>query len=301
MQAFENQERRLFIEISRGYSEILFKNNVFFIKHLSNEDYLDIENEAKRRASIEKTEGLPTEMEEVSFLIATGSWQEEKEKQIKEIKSNIEDFENTLSAVSGQFLIQCKENIRNEKERLERIEEEKNSLMGMTVESFYEREFNSLFFQKSIFQDKLFFTPLVYDDVYFEDYSDLVQAYNSISSHINENVIKKLSISSFFRVYWSYIEDPKSFFNRNVYELTVFQSKLLFYAKIFKSIFENFDVPEHLRDDADSVLSWHESESRKRKMESQKKSHSAPKPQSRGGPQKIQYGDNMPLGSMLDF
>ena len=58
---------------------------------------------------------------------------------------------------------------------------------------------------------------------------------------------------------------PHKFFDKPVYELTFFQVNLINYAQLINRILQNYDVPDHLRNDAKGLIAFAESENKKRK------------------------------------
>ena len=71
--------RKIFRDISRGYSEIKFRGSPVFIKHLTNHDQVDLDDVYSKFYDHALSRGLPTEEEKLEQLIEDELWSKGKE------------------------------------------------------------------------------------------------------------------------------------------------------------------------------------------------------------------------------
>lgn len=260
----------IFIDIKNGFSKINYKDSVLYIKHLCINDLEFIENDKKKFIKKAKEKGLKTKKEIEQDLISQGAWSPNEDVLI-ELKTN--ELKNLKKTKKNLFL---ESDISNIDKKIKTIEEdlnnkakEKESLFFNTAEKYSDRKSNENFLKKSLFKDselkELFFTDEDFEYIDNLELSKLFNSYSTINEKFSNKNIKKVSICPLFKSYFNlFHKDLSNFFQAPPLELTFFQVNLLNYAKMFQNIFENYEVPEDIQDDAEAILKFVEESNNKK-------------------------------------
>lgn len=236
----------------------------FFIKHFSNVDNAEIEQEYSRVYTLAIDNDLPTlEQREVEIL-ENKYWDKAKVDKIRDIERFIPNLrltkskllrDNDKDAVQKQI-----DDAENELLKLRLI---KNALIGSTAESFASKKVNEHFIYQAIFDGPDLktkkFTNADYDELDESDIRDLVDLYNNSLEKFNERIIKKLSISpQFCNAFHLSNDNPFTFYGKPIIHLTFYQIDLFAHAKYYKSIIQNSTqkVPQEVLNDPDKLIDW---------------------------------------------
>ena len=258
--------RRAFNDISLGYSKTTLFGRAVYIKHLSYGD--QIENDAKKDEFYKhaKDQGLFTIEDKLKILREDGSWTEKDEKELiaheRQIKELVEGKKKNMKMPS--LVKSYNDMIKKEEEAYQEKQIKKRRLLGLTCESYSERELNDYYIYSNIFSDKqmtvLFFTSTEFDYLNESQIDEVTSAYNKVMEMCSENNIKKLAIQPFFQNYFSLTGDNFSqFFGKPICSMTFFQVRLISLGAHFRSIFSNHDIakfPKNVMDDPDLLIDY---------------------------------------------
>ena len=92
--------KRIFLDISRGFSACKYKETTYYIKHLSSEDYIDLSDKEEEFYQKAIKRGLPTEKEALEEAIKEGLWTSEDDDFLetqKMCKTKVKRVYKTLS------------------------------------------------------------------------------------------------------------------------------------------------------------------------------------------------------------
>ena len=124
---------------------------------------------------------------------------------------------------------------------------EKARLLGLTCESYAERQLNDYYIFMNLFSNKELSEPLFPHEEfdYFDDakVTQIVADYNAALEPCSDYYIKKLAMEPFFQNYLNITgENLYFFFAKPISSLTFFQVRLLNHGQHFRSIYQNNDI-----------------------------------------------------------
>ena len=92
-QSQQSKYKKAFRDIKNGFSEIKVLENLFYLKHLSLEDQVDIDQIYDYYFEEAKSRGVPTNDETLKRLIEEKQWTNRQESLIKQEEDLIENFQ----------------------------------------------------------------------------------------------------------------------------------------------------------------------------------------------------------------
>ena len=250
--------QRAFSDIYRGYSEIFWRGKKFFIKHLDqfdrtqiDEDYLSLFNRIKGK-------GIPTTEEKLKTLDEQKLWTKDDEKFLVNQKSYLSTLRKTKEKLAYDYQIRDINKQISEAENKILIETiKKNNLLGQTCENFVDNKMQSSYIKVCLFNDaelkEKSFSEEELNELEQEEIDELTGLYIFKLNNFSEDNLKKIAISRFFTAFY-YISDRVSdFFKKPLFELSFNQINLVNYGNYYKSIFENYQIPEDIRKNPDLI------------------------------------------------
>jgi hypothetical protein len=271
--------RRAFNDISLGYSRETLNGRTIYIKHLNYADQTD--NDAKREEFYNEaaTQGLQNNEQKLATLIDGGMWSDKQEKEIAAAKGQITALlEGKQKNMSMPSLVQHYTDMIKKEEALylEKVNA-RNRLLGLTCETYADRQLNDYYIYSNLFKDSALTTPFFaqneFDYLTEAEMEEVTKAYNRAIDVCSENNIKKLAIQPFFQNYFGLTGDNLGqFFGKPICSLTFFQVRLLGCGAHFRHIFSSNDVskfPKNVQDDPD-LLSEYAAAAKRGKDEMQK-------------------------------
>lgn len=256
-----------FSEILNGYSIISWNNKQIFVKHFNSLDTAFFDAKRAEFFSKAKEDGLLTLKEKESLLIEQNIWTEKQEKDIKEL----EGFIRTLNKTKEKQVLQknidlYNKQIKDENERLTKLKLEKDEIIGLTAESFADRELSDIYIYKALYQDSSFTSSFFAHDEfdYFEKdiIIELIKKYNEVVVKFSDNTLKKISISpQFYNLFTLSDGDIFKFYGKPIINLTFYQLDVFRHALFFKKMFSNLQTtpPEDVMEDPDKLVEWYNS------------------------------------------
>ena len=147
--------RKIFRDIVRGYSILKENETLFFAKHLTVQDQVDLDEVYSHHYTIAQARGLPTEAEASLHLKKEGLWTEEEDRECFQKEVYIENLIATKkSLVLKSQLDRQNELIEEESKLLEKINSKKRTLMGVTCESYSDLKVNDHYIINSLLDVK---------------------------------------------------------------------------------------------------------------------------------------------------
>ena len=272
--------RKAFRDIAVGYTHGVFLSRAGYVKHLSYADQISFDSIREDFIATAKREGALTDEERVAQMKRDGSWSDTKDKEIRDCQMMIDGIiegkkkNMKMPSLVKRYNEQLKE---QEKIRADKMRE-KAALMGLTCESYADREVNDHFIFSNLFSDKALEKPL-FSDGEFQYMADremnqLIADYNEAMDGCSSQNIKKLAMQGFFQEYFGLTgENISQFFGRPICQMTFMQVKLLSYGRHFLNIYQNQDVskfPQSVMEDPDLLTDYAAAASRgKEEMQKQ--------------------------------
>ncbi len=257
--------RRAFIDIINGWTSIKLWGQTVYLRHLTHRDHLDLEELQNRFYEEAVAEGLSDAKTRDAHLRSIGHWDDKKERAILDQAAYVNGMTmNKKNVHLPSLLEKIEEQLKNEKEKLAILENEKAELVGLTAEIFASRRCNDYYVIRSLYRDpackQSLFDEATYDDLSDDEVSLIVRAYNQAVDVCSDRAIKKLCIQDFYQSYYYLCEDDfYQFFGRPIADFTFYQIKLANYSRYFKQILEGVDLntlPEKVRDEPDDLISY---------------------------------------------
>ena len=254
--------RRIFCDIVRGYSKTSFGKKDVFIKHLTTHDQVDLEDIEEDYFNKARARGVPTEKESIDLLIKDGNWSEDDDLEIERNKLYIEQLSQGKQQLMLKSQIDAQDKlIENEGQKLYKLLESKEELVGRTCEKYAKQRINDHYISRSFHNDSelenRLFTEKEFEEVGYNDLAKLVGLHNEQFSLFSESNIQQMVLEDFFFPYMPFCEDTVQFFGISAASLTHNQLKLILFSRVFKSIFDNTeDIPDSIKKDPKALMDF---------------------------------------------
>ncbi len=252
--------RLAFSDICKGYSLLNYEGSLFYIKHITHHDQVDVESYYDSMYELAVRRGLPTEKDKLEWLDKNKVWTRADNDKLNTQRVYVDNLEKSKKnyPIKSQ-LDQHKKLLEEEKINLAKMIHKKNSLLGLTCELFAARRESDYYIYLSLYKDNKLLTPVFTRDEFSNltdlELDNLSEAYTSITNRFNIQNIKKISIATFFLSYYLLCADnPTHFFGKPLCELTYNQLNLLSYAGYFNRILSSLPaVSDDIRNDPDKL------------------------------------------------
>lgn len=261
-QSQQSKYKKAFRDIKNGFSEIKVLENLFYLKHLSLEDQVDIDQIYDYYFNEAKSRGVPTNDETLKRLIEEKQWSNRQESLIKQEEDFIENLNKQKKVLYLRSEIQrLNTDIESAQKRLNDLKNTKASFFNRTAESYAEERVNDFYILKCLYKDKKLnqaaFEESQFDNIDSETLTCIIKQYSEVYKNINDNTIQFLVLQDFFNLYMPFAENPTEFYGKSVSELTYNQIKLLIYARFFKNVFQQNDkMPQEIKNDPDKIIDY---------------------------------------------
>ena len=237
--------QRTYKDILNGYSELDWKDEErIYIKHLSDIDHgwiKDYKNSVYNKA---RNSGLFTLEEKLESLEEQGLWSKEKQKTLDLNNSELSRLEETHAKL---FLKSQRSHVKKEIDKLNEINskivEERDSLVGVTCESFAEKKVNERYIYQTLYKTKefseKFFTEEEFEELDEASLHVLVILNNEKMEKFLADEIKKVAAAPFaLNSIMLCKNNPFVFFGKPIVELSNYQLELFANSTRYKSIIE---------------------------------------------------------------
>lgn len=261
-QSQQSKYKKAFRDIKNGFSEIKVLENLFYLKHLSLEDQVDIDQIYDHYFDEAKSRGVPTNDETLKRLIEEKQWSTKQESLIKQEEDFIDNLNKQKKSLFLKSEIQrVNADIELGQKRLYDLKNTKASFFNRTAESYAEERVNDFYILKCLYKDKKLseqaFEEDQFDNIDSETLTCIIKQYSEVYKNINDNTIQYIVLQDFFNLYMPFAENPTEFFGKSVCELTYNQVKLLIYSRFFKNVFQQNDkMPQDIKNDPDKIIDY---------------------------------------------
>ena len=266
----------IFRDIINGYSSIEHNKQLIYVMHLGPTQEADIEKIKLKKYKDAISKGIPTHKEKMDILLKEKLWTEEEDVFLIQQKSYIQGLEDTKKNL--MFVSQIKEKEKEIIESRKLLNEKQfflDELLGLTAEKFADKQCNSYYLYYCLFKDeelkqRLFdfnqFLQLDDEEIY-----PLIHSFNTATQDIDNENIKKTSLSSMVQNLYGISSGASDFMGKPVCKFTYYQISLCSFAGYYKSILSELgsNIPEDYRHDPEKIESLFISS---RNMEKQKNS-----------------------------
>jgi hypothetical protein len=248
----------IYAEIVDGFSEVLFKNNIIYIKHLTLCEGFKLLSSYNKYINIGQKKGLFKEQEKVADAIKNNWWSSDYEQKISFLKLTIKNLYKTKQKIlyeSQKELIA--DQIKKNEFILTSLLKDRSSIVGYTCENYADKKYERLVLESSIFRDKNFSIPYLTDQEeddydYDEDNDDrdLMNIYNEIINKFEIKNLKLLAASGFLQNLVFSCDESYSFWGKPVNDCSRYQNDLFLLAKMYRNIIKsNAEIGKPIHED----------------------------------------------------
>lgn len=263
-----------FTEIIKGYSTVEYRGSPIFVKHLGcNEKAIfDLRYKQFHKIAVEK--GIPTEDQSLETAKREGFWSDNDEIEITKIQSYIERLNITKKNLFKSLEIkEIQKIIDEQKDKLVNKLTERRNILGKTVEEYASNRSSDYIIYESFYKDEelkeKFFSIQEFEEMSYEELVEFILLYNSFMQDFVDLNIQKTVLMDFFNQYFLVLDYPTEFFGLPMVKLTDFQTRIIIYGKIFKSIFDHVEnIPDNIRKDPEALLAYKDKSTAKKDFES---------------------------------
>jgi hypothetical protein len=264
--------RRAFRDIKRGFSKIHILGNSFYLKHISFDDQIDIDDVYDKYFKEAQDRGVPTHEETLERLKEEGEWSDKQEGRIKQQEDFVQQLRNNKKVQYLKKEIQrLNKDIADGIKKLNEMKNERAALFSRTAESYAEERVNDFYILKCLYKDSkltdLAYSEEEFDDIDSEDLFEIIKEYNKVYSNINDESIQFIVLQDFYNLFMPFAEHAHEFYGKPVCDLSYNQLKLLIYSRYFKNIFSNNDkMPDHIKKDPEKIIDYVNANENARKL-----------------------------------
>ena len=246
-----------------GYSSVVLKDRVFYLKHIDSLDSLDQSRAYAINFEYAKAKGLEQEKEKLDFIITNDIWEKEKENEIASLKERLE----RLHATQKKLFVQAQRN-QNQKEidkltsEFALLNSERLEALGETCETFANKKsqeamIRSLFFKDETLKERLY-TKEEFDDLEHSEISTLFILMGKGLAEFTEKNIRVLSLCPLFlNSFFLCPDNAYNFYGKAVSLLSNNQTSLYSNGITVKDYAsKGHPLPDNVLDDPEKALSW---------------------------------------------
>lgn len=259
--------KSLYAEIVRGYSitDIDFLNRQVYIKHFATLDSAFVDLKYQEIFDKASFNNISTRSDREKWLVDNGLWDKTKENELSQLRYFLQGLNKTKEKIFRENDIkQIQTQIKETKEKILKIEAEKEQYIGITAEDLAAKESNEFFIFKSFFSDSECKTPLFaeeyYQDLENTELQEILEKYNQKFYLFNTLNLQRIALSPFFlNIFYLCGDNLFELWGKPVIHLSFFQSELSGHARYFKSILSELkqDVSEDLLDNPDKLIEFY--------------------------------------------
>ena len=210
--------RRVFRDIVEGRTDVQVGENLYYIKHLSALDQVEIDNIKSKYFEEAVKRGIPKKEENLKKLKEEGNWTDEQEIEIKRQEAFIDQLQkNKTQLVLKTQIDRQNEAIQETRKKINALQAKKQSLIGVNAEDYSEKRANDYYIIKSFYKDKelknrVFEREEDFNELYSEEISVFVNAYNQTFLAFEELKIQEMILQDFYYIYFPFSDDTVGFF-----------------------------------------------------------------------------------------
>lgn len=265
LQLQSHQLKKVYRQIATGSSPLTFDGKGLFVKHMSLDEEVVLEEYYNLLLQNFAKDGLLSEAERMEELKKEGEWSDEEDKKIRKTEEFLAGLKKTrLKMIVPWQINQVAKEITETEEKISSMRGKKFSLIGYTREMAASNRREEYLMLITLFKDQsLKERAFDADDwEYFEqkDIARMSKAYSEVIDQFSIDNLKKICLSnSFFQTASIMGDDYWRIFNVQPLQFTIFQEQILAMFSRAKSIFKNVpDIPEECYTDYDKLVEFAE-------------------------------------------
>jgi len=249
----------------QGSTQATLQGFTVYFKHFGLMDHVGIEEKYKESYDEAKSNGVPTEKDQLDLCISNEVWSQKKEDQIEQLKRDLKHSQESNSKmIFGAQKKEISKRITAIQDKLYSLLDKRNDILGITSESIASKRANEFFIYKSAYKDLELNTPFFKDDDEFYDAEEvelglLISMFQKAQEKTSSQKLKKIAISPIFMNLYRLAKAPHEFFDRPILSLTFLQQELLSYAENYKVVLSEPNIPDSIKDDPDKLIDWYNS------------------------------------------
>lgn len=252
----EQNIEALLLDVIRGYSKVQSNNQTFYLKHFLVYESLQLEEFQQEALNEAIKKGIKSEKEIIEDAIKRGHWSVKEEESIKSIRWMIEKSESAASKITDNIARKSFEaSISKQREELQELQSRRDSLTAHSADNLAKRKKIYKEIAGNLFKDEQMTVNVDRDDVF--DLMPIIS--KKISKFHDTNMILKMAYSpAFFDIYCLMYRQPHKIIGSNIFNVSIWQKSLLFYASILLNKLKNYNVPDDVREDPIKLYKYSE-------------------------------------------
>ena len=249
------------LDILRGYSILKKDGRIIYLKHFSVMEYAALEEIEREHLELAVKYGIKTEEGLIERAISLGSWKKEEEKELKDGVWEIDKLEKAARKITDKrekkaFL----DSADPQRERVETLRKKRRSITSHSAEGYAAEKRIKALLEDMFFKDREF-TEKLSDK---ETAKFATEGFLIVSKFFERDVLLHAAYNpSFFDLFSIHSSDPSGLIGKSIYEISVFQSRLLSFANALLSRLKNMaDIPESVASDPVKLYTYEEAENK---------------------------------------
>lgn len=244
------------LDILRGYSILKCDSQTYYFKHFLVCDNLKLDEFEFLSFQSAVKNGIKSEKDLITQAIHNGFWSNEKEEQIKNLKWLIEKSTNAYAKITDNIQKKAFENsLDSQKQQLSELLKQKSKITDISAETFASNKRIAHLLKSCIFYDESL-TKVINEEEIAKISSKIGDKISCFSN--TNNLIRAAYHPSFFDLYCIMYRNPYSIFEKNIFEISVWQKSLLVYASILLNKLKSMQIPDDIKVDAIKLYNFTE-------------------------------------------
>lgn len=234
-------------EIIRGYSKLSSKGRTFFFKHPSVSDRLNIgeyESYLKERG---REIGLLDKDQLLSRALSLGAWTKDYDDSLNSIQWTVDKKRESIKTLSDPSLKSSMQlSLERDEKELDELLNKKHKIQSPSLEDYVSLKLPYLLNRREVF-----FNENMTEQIDEETSKEIISLYAEKNSELlnRKNLLISAYSPNFFDLFFIYTS-VDNIFNRNIYNLSIFQKELLAYGRILHSKLTNIQkIPDAVKND----------------------------------------------------
>lgn len=268
--------RYLYEDVINGYSKV--DENGIYISHLKETDIGEIEERKIKLTEEAKGKGLHDEEEKIELLVSQGLWTQQKEVDIKKVRSEIIELRETKKKlILGRQIKQINKQIQFKENIYKDLSKERRDEVGHTAEDYADKKVNEELVFKTFFKgpelSDPFFSNEEFEDLTNKDLEGYTLLYTAINSQFSDTILRKISVCPFFLNSFFVCENNTNlFYGKPVTELTNYQIDVFSYGRYYKSIMADAkNPPNELYEEPEKLIQYYENAKKSKEAKENRK------------------------------
>jgi len=254
-----------FAEICKGYSPRKLDGNDVFVKHPTEDDYLDLDLLHTKVKEECEAKGLPFEAEKLKEASDLSLWSEKDEGEYQSDKKLYHEYNKALDkSILDSQKQKLKEDIDKLYLKLNRSFIERTEVIGKTSDQVIEERKEEHLIKNALFKDKKLKKPFIseqdFDELDREEYDSLKNLVFGATNKFTQDFLNEIAALPFFlNNYLSCKGSVLNLFGKPIVQLTAFQNILFSRAGFYKNVLEQGkSPPDFVYKNPSQLVNWYE-------------------------------------------